>query len=246
MQKSFLGGLSCRGVDFMYLSSDLFRFCYSNPFVLVPYHRYYNSFASELWFLRNMMGFRLSKRSLICFGEALRWTGKYKGNFSRETGFLPPMHIWMDSVISLFWSLIPLSVGEYWLQSKPICSKQLLPLHSRLPWLSLPEGIFSIIICSVTPMCQTVLTCGGVKMKERGSWPHRAYGATQGAQRYQATKIGGWVCLPFSSHCDLYGLLQQGDTRHNHLFVQMVTHCKILVGRDCTFLPPSLPSSYLA
>lgn len=153
-ERSFLGGLSARGVDFMYLSSDLFHFCYSNPFVLLPCHRYYNSSASELWFLRNMMGFRLSKCSLNCFGEALRWTGKYKGNFSREMGFLPPMHIWMDSVISLFWSLTPLSLGEYWLQSKPICSKQLLPLYSRLPWLSLPEGIFSIIICSVTPMCQ--------------------------------------------------------------------------------------------
>lgn len=142
MERSFLGGLSSRGVDFTCLSSDLFHFCYSDPFVLLPYHRYYNSSASELWFLRNMMGFRLSKCSLNCFGEALRWTGKYKGNFSREMGFLPPMHIWMDSVISLFWSLTPLSLGEYWLQSKPICSKQLLPLYSRLPWLSLPEGIF--------------------------------------------------------------------------------------------------------
>lgn len=81
-------------------------------------------------------------------------------------------------------------------------------------------------------------------MKERGSWPHRAYGAAQGAYKYQEARIGGWVCLPFSSHYDLYGLpLQYGETRHNRLFVQMFTHCKILDGRDSafSFLPPFLP-----
>lgn len=155
MERSSLGGLSSRGVDFAYLSSDRFPFCYSDPFVLLPYHRYYNSSASELWFSRNMMGFRLSKCSLNCFGEALRWTGKYKGNFSREMGLLPPMHIWTDCVISLFWSLTPLSLLEntgYSLSQYVLNSYY--PSTRGFPDFPCQKAFFSIIICSVTPMCQ--------------------------------------------------------------------------------------------
>lgn len=59
---------------------------------------------------------------------------KFGGNFPRETSSHPPT-LWINSVISLFWSLSTLSVGEDLLMSKPICLKQLLFRHRSLPRL---------------------------------------------------------------------------------------------------------------
>lgn len=130
------------------------------------------------------------------FGEVHKWTDKYGGSFPQRSG-LSATHARSDGFCNLPVLKSNNSVGEYLLLSKPICSKQLLSLHWSLPWVSQLEAFFQQSFLGDAYASGIVLECGGVRMNERGSWPHRAYGAVHNAWKYQTTRIGGRGCLPF-------------------------------------------------
>lgn len=56
------------------------------------------------------------------------------------------------------------------------------------------------------------LGCGGVRMKKR------AYGVVQDAYKHQATKIGGWACLPLCIYL-LYNVVALCQIVYTHVYL---------------------------